>query len=115
MRETEHSNQLKRGLELIETTLAGEARGLSLADSRSGADRGSRVSRLLLLSNDGSERFYRQAERLIVGQETRVLPIRLDADSTRLADASAKASGVVRALLVTHKDPVTRVLLALYP
>jgi hypothetical protein len=115
LREAEHSGHLMRGLELIETTLAGEARGLALADARSGADRGSRVSRLLLVSNDGSERFYRQVERLVVSQGTRLLPIRLDADSTRFADALASVSGVVRALLIAHKDPVTRVLLTLYP
>jgi hypothetical protein len=69
----------------------------------------------LLLSNDGSERFYRQVERLVASQGMRLLPIRLDADSTRFADVLNETSGVVRALLIGHKERVTRVLLALYP
>jgi hypothetical protein len=102
-------------LELVEKTLAREARGLSLVDARSGTERGSRVSRLMLLSEDGTERFYRQAERLICMQGSRLLALRLGASSSQLAGVVPQASGVVRALLIEHKDSVARVLLALYP
>src|SRR5687767_8229657 len=44
-----------RGLERIEKALARQARGLAIADARSATERGSRVSRLVLLSNDGTE------------------------------------------------------------
>lgn len=115
LRNTARDGQLVRGLESIETTLSGEARGLSLSDARSGAERGSRVSRLLLLSNDGSERFYRQVERLVLSQQKRVLPIRLEADSGRFAEVLNETSGVVRALLIAHKARVAEILLASYP
>lgn len=106
---------LVRGLELVERTLEREARGLSMVDAKSTTERGSRVSRLVLLSGDGTERFYRQVERLVGAQGPRVLAIRLDADSTVFAATVPDASGVVRALLIEHKDFVARALLALYP
>lgn len=106
---------LVRGLELIEKTLEREARGLKLADARSETSRGSRVSRLVLLANDGTERFYRQAERLLAQQGPRVLAIRVDADSTRFASVVSEASGVVRALMLEHKELVASLLMAMYP
>jgi len=106
---------LVRGLEAVERTLEREARGLSMVDAKSSTERGSRVSRLLLLSGDGTERFYRQVERLVGTQGLRLLAIRLDADSTVFAATVPDASGVVRALLIEHKDFVARALLALYP
>jgi hypothetical protein len=106
---------LVRGLELVERTLEREARGLSMVDAKSATERGSRVSRLVLLSGDGTERFYRQAERLVSAQGPRLLVIRLDAASTEFATTVPDASGVVRALLLEHKDFVARALLSLYP
>jgi hypothetical protein len=105
---------LVRGLGLVEKTLEREARGLSIADARSATERGSRVSRLVLVSNDGTERFYRQLERLLFTQGPRVLAIQLGADSSQLAGVVPDASGVVRALMLEHKESVARVLLALY-
>jgi hypothetical protein len=115
LREAVRDGQLLRGLELIEKTLEGEARGLSLVDARTETERGARVSRLVLLSQDGSERFYRQAERIVSAQGERVLVVRIEVDSDQLAAVVPDASGVVRALLVQHKDSVARVLMALYP
>jgi hypothetical protein len=68
----------------------------------------------VLLSNDGTERFYRQAERLLGTEGQRLLAIRVDADATQLAGVVPEASGVVRALMLEHKDSVVSVLLALY-
>ena len=57
--------QLVRSLEGAERRLAAEDRGLSLVDQQSGVLRGARVSRLLVLADDGTERFYRQVEKLL--------------------------------------------------
>lgn len=105
---------LVRGLELAEKTLEREARGLSLADARSATERGARVSRLLLVGSDGTERFYRQVERLAQKHGSRLLAIRVDAASDRLASIVPDAAGVVRAVMLEHKDDVVRVLWALY-
>jgi hypothetical protein len=111
----EREGRLARGLEAVEKVLEREARGLELADARSATERGSRVSRLLLVSDDGTERFYRQVERLLCKQGPRLLAIRMDADATRLAGVLREASGVVRAVMLEHKDSVVQVLRALYP
>ena len=105
---------LVRGLELAEKTLEREARGLSLVDARSATERGVRVSRLVIVGNDGTERFYRQVERLALKHGPRLLAIWVDADSEQLGAAVPHAAGVVRALMLEHKDDVVRVLLALY-
>ncbi len=103
------------GLERAEKALNREVRGLAMADARSATERGSRVSRLLLVSNDGTERFYRQVERLVCTQGPRLLAILIDADSSQLAAVVPQALGVVRAVLIEHKDCVARVLSASYP
>jgi len=105
--------QLIQGLDRAERALAREAHGLSLADARSATERGSRVSRLLLTSNDGTERFYRQIERLLRTQGARLLALRLEVDSTRLSGVLGDPAGIARALLVEHKTSVARVLSAL--
>ncbi|HWO13382.1 MAG TPA: hypothetical protein VNN80_27970 [Polyangiaceae bacterium] len=110
----QREGRLVRGLEQAEKTLAREARGLSLVDARSAAPRGARVSRLLLVSNDGSPRFYREVERLVAASSPRLLPIRVDADSNQFVSSVPEPSGVVRALLIEHKELVAAVLLALY-
>jgi hypothetical protein len=115
LEKAQREGHLVRGLELVEKTLEREAHGLSLVDARSATERGSRVSRLVLVSNDGTERFYRQVERLVSTQGPRVLAVLVDADATELAAVVPAASGVVRALMLEHKDDVVRVLLALYP
>jgi hypothetical protein len=109
----QRDRHLQQGIEQAERILDREAHGLSVADARSSSERGSRVSRLLLVSNDGTERFYRQVERLLRVQGSRLLALRLDAESRQLGAVIGDPDGLVRALLVEHKTSVTRVLLAL--
>lgn len=104
---------LIQGIEQAERALEREARGLSMADARSATERGSRVSRLLLTSNDGTERFYRQVERLLRTQGARLLALRLDVDSALLSSVVGNPGGIARALLVEHKSGVASVLSAL--
>jgi hypothetical protein len=103
---------LLQGVEGAERALEREARGLSMADARSSSERGSRVSRLLVTSNDGTERFYRQVERLLRTQGARLLALRLDVNAQRLGSILGSADGLARALLVEHKASVAEVLLA---
>jgi hypothetical protein len=109
----QRDGHLQQGIEQAERTLDREAHGLSIADARSSTERGSRVSRLLLVSNDGTERFYRQVERLLRAQGPRLLALRLEAESRQLSTVIGVPDGLVRALLVEHKTSVARVLLSL--
>ena len=76
------ASQLVRSLENVERTLAAEERGLRLVDRRSKKPRGVRISRLLLLADNGAERFYRQVESLLRRHGHRVLAVRAAAASS---------------------------------
>lgn len=101
-----------QGVDRAERALAQEARGIALVDARSDTPRGSRVSRLLLTSNDGAERFYRQIERLLRTQGARLLVVRLNASSEQLSRVTGDPHGMARALLIEHKLSVASVLLS---
>jgi len=102
-----------RGLESAERVLAGEARGLAHVDDTTGVARGERVSRLLVLTDDGAERFYRTVESVLRRHGPRVLALRLAVDEHALGHMLFGSGQKVRLLLVAHKDTVSAVLLAL--
>lgn len=107
------ADQLVRGLEGAMRTLDAEARGQRIADEKSGAPRGVRISRLLLLADDGAERFYRDVEGLLRHHGERVLAIRVALDAVALGTLLFGADEPTRAALVEHKEAVAAVLFAL--
>ena len=113
LRSAYSAGRIVRGLEGAERVLAGEARGLSRVDRKTGVERGGRVSRLLVLADDGSERFYRDVESLLRLHTPRVLAMRLSADEHDLGELLFGPNRVARLLLVEHKDAVSATLLAL--
>ena len=102
-----------RSLEKAEHTLAAEERGLQMADRQIGAPRGVRVSRLLLLANDGTERFYRQIDALLRRHGPRVLAVCLEIDEHGLGELLFGPGRVARLLMLEHKQAVGSVLLAM--
>lgn len=107
------AEQLVRGLEGAARTLDAEARGQRIADEKSGTPRGARMSRLLLLADDGAERFYRDAEALLRRHGDRVLALRVSLDGAAFGALLFGADAPTRAALVEHKDAVADVLFAL--
>ncbi|MBW2414801.1 MAG: hypothetical protein JRG76_09870, partial [Deltaproteobacteria bacterium] len=107
------AGQIVRGLEGAERALAAEQRGLRHVDEKTGVARGRRVSRLLVLADDGAERFYRNVESLLRRHAPRVLAVRLAADELALGQLLFGPDERARLLLVEHKDAVSAVLLAL--
>jgi len=107
------ANRVVRGMEGAEQTLAAEERGLRIADRQSGAPRGVRVSRLLILANDGAERFYRQVESLLRRHGPRVLAVRIAIDAETLGALLFGPGRRARLLMLEHKDAVAAVLLAM--
>lgn len=104
---------LARGLEGAERILAAEERGLRQLAQRTGVKPGTRISRLLLLADDGAERFYRHVERLILRHAPRVMAVRLEVDAAALGELLFGPGHPVRLLMVEHKDAVCEVLLAM--
>jgi hypothetical protein len=107
----QEAHQLARGLEQAEALLASEQKGLDALRERQGTALADRTSRLLVVASDGSERFYRQVERLLLRHADRLLGLRLEAPFEQLALFGREA--LVRAVLVTDRDGVTDVLRAL--
>ncbi len=110
------SGRLVRGYELVDKTLNSEAKGMALADSITGESRGARISRLILISSDGSERFYRQIERLLQHHGDRLLVILLtDTGADQLGQMLFGPRSMARLVMITHREAVVKVLTALLP
>lgn len=107
------AGKVVQGLEDARRCLEDEQRGLRLADSQSGVQRGIRVSRLLVLSADGAERFYRSVESLLRMHGPRLLALRLDVDAATLGELVFGHGRSARLVMLEHKDAVSEVLLAL--
>jgi hypothetical protein len=107
------AGRIVRGLEGAERVLATEQQGLERVDRITGVDRGGRVSRLVVLAGDGSERFYREVESLLRRHEPRGVAVRVPEGEHGLGELLFGPNRVARLLLVEHKDAVSAVLLAL--
>lgn len=92
----------------VEKTLNNELHGLQNVNNQS-----DRVSRLLIVTNDGSPRFYRQLEFLHKKQGGRVLICRLDVDSSLMGDILELEDKLVKAVLLNRKESVIKVLKSL--
>jgi hypothetical protein len=107
------AGRIVRGQEAAERALAAEAQGQRSVDRKTGVARGGRVSRLLIVTDDGAERFYRSVESLIHQHAPRVLGLRLAVDQQALGKLLFGPDEVARLVLVDHKSGVSDVLLAL--
>lgn len=107
---------LRVGLEQIQTLLQAEETGLVLMNKKSSpfdlkSNEDACISRVVLLSNDGSERFYRQCESMLNLYSHRLLGIKLNASSAVLGKVFyGRENKSVKALYVNRKDSVLRVL-----
>ncbi|MBN2178596.1 MAG: hypothetical protein JW743_04140 [Deltaproteobacteria bacterium] len=107
--------RIRYGFEPIFEKLAGEKRGIANVRRQTDAPYGDRVSRLLLFSNDGAERFYRQIEQVSQVHAPRLLSCLLDIDGGDLGHLITGKEGVIKIIMAEHKDGVSDVLRALVP
>jgi len=96
------------GYEMIEKMLASERKGLDHVDNQS-----DRVSRLLIVTNDGSPRFYRELKFLQHKEGGRVLICRLEVDSLLMGEMVGLKERAIKAIMVTRKNSVVNVLKSL--
>jgi len=113
LHDAHNAGRIIRGYESTEKRLGKEQQGLAMVDVKTGIPRGLRVSRLLILSNDGSERFYHGVESLLRRQGPRVLAVCLEADALQLGELLYGPGRMARLIMIEHKDHVAAVLLAL--
>jgi len=92
--------------------LEAEQRGLAALDPEMAGRQGQRVSRLLLITNDGAERFYRQVERLALTHAPRLLVCVVECDSQVLGTLLYGEDAVAKLVLTTHKAAAAAILRA---
>jgi hypothetical protein len=105
--------QLERGLEHIDQILDAEKKGLVALQQKQKAAPANRISRLLIIANDGTERFYRACESTLLRHSDRLLCLHVQAPSARIARNILGEDQLVKALLVSDREAVAQVLLAL--
>lgn len=111
--EIRRAGHLVRGLEQIEDALDAEERGLSRASATRPVNAPLRISRLLITSGDGSDRFYRDINKLKSKHNTRLEVVGLDSTDLELGQTAFGGDHAAKALLVDHKDAVVHFLLTL--
>ena len=89
-----------------------ERRGLAALPAAEARRQGGRVSRLLLVTRDGAERFYRHVERLAAAHAPRVLVCVVDCDSAQLGGLLYERAAVAKLVLAEHKAAVAAILRA---
>lgn len=105
-----------QGLELITEKLANEQKGLDAASQKTPeSPQNARASRILFLANDGSTRFYRDCDALLVRYSQRLLACKLDRTGEELGAAVHGSAKLIRSVLVHDKKFAAQALLALLP
>ena len=104
--EARRARRLVRGLEGAEAALAAQEIGLSQAAAAQTQSGKPRVSRLLVMSQDGSPRFYHQVDKLQTRFAQRLQVLRLECDEAALGYAVFGGGQRARAVLLDHKAAV---------
>jgi len=105
--------RIRLGLESITEQLASERYGIKNAHQSSGAAYGDRISRLLLFSNDGADRFYRHIEQLLEQNTPRLLGCKLNVDAGILGQLILGKDKKIKIIMAEHKDVVSGILRAI--
>ncbi|HOJ13816.1 MAG TPA: hypothetical protein PLS81_09825 [Deltaproteobacteria bacterium] len=113
LRRASQKGFLVRGLETASEVLGNEKRGIDRSSSEGGSSAATGISRLIVAATDGSERFYRAVESLLVAHRPRVLAVLAEADAYRFGEEVFRTGRLCRLVLVTRRKAVADVLLAL--
>ena len=104
------NGQIRWGLEAISDKLARERKGIDHLREGRGLPSGERVSRLILISNDGAQRFYRNIEHLLQLHAPRLLGCMLDMDSSALGSLITGKERQIKVIMAEHKRVVSEIL-----
>jgi hypothetical protein len=107
------NGQVRWGLEAISDKLKKEERGIANLREGRGLPTGDRASRLLLVSNDGAERFYRHIERLLQAHAPRLFACMVDMDGNELGSMVTGREKQIKVIMAEHKGAVAEILRAI--
>jgi len=106
------TGRLGRGFETALEKLENERRGLAHLQRQTGEQQAARVSRLILVSSDASERLRSEVARALEHHAPRVLALILAADSAQVGSLLFGADSRAKVLLLDHKEAVAGMLIA---
>lgn len=105
---------LIKGVAQAERALEREKRGLDRGQEKKGiTTTANRISRLLIIAQDGTQRLNRACESMLYRYSERLWGIRLDVSSEVLSKKIFQVEQPVKVLLVTDRDAVSEVLFSL--
>jgi hypothetical protein len=104
------NGQILRGFEAISDKLARERKGIDHLQERRDLPTGERVSRLILVTNDGAQRFYHHIEHLLKLHAPRLLGCMLDTDSVVLGSLISGREKQIKVIMVDRKGVVSEIL-----
>jgi hypothetical protein len=104
------NGQIRWGLEAISDKLEKERRGIDRLREGRCLPSGERVSRLILISNDGAQRFYRHIEHLLQFHALRLLGCMLDMDGSALGSLITGKERQIKVIMAEHKGVVSKIL-----
>jgi hypothetical protein len=110
LRGARRAGLLVGGMEKIQKSLSQQSSGFQTLERRGVGSSPKEIVRLMLVSNDGSPRFYRTAERLIKEHEPWLALAVLNVDARELGRQFFGPEASVKALLLDHKEWVCRFL-----
>jgi hypothetical protein len=105
--------RVRFGFEAVVDRLESERKGILNVRRRADAPYGDRVSRLLLFSSDGAERFYRHLESLLLANAPRLLGCLLDIDGRVLGNLLTGRERPIKLVMAEHKEAVSGILLSM--
>jgi hypothetical protein len=113
LRKARRQGRIRLGSDPIFEKLTSEKIGIANVRSLTDAPYGDRLSRLLLFSNDGSERFYRRIEQALKAHAPRLIGCLVNIDGGALGHLMTGKEGVIKIVMAEHKDVVSAILRAL--
>jgi hypothetical protein len=113
LRRASLNGHVRWGLEVISEKLKEEERGIAHLWESRGLPTGHRVSRLLLVSNNGTERFYRDIERLLRAYVPRLFGCMVDLDGNKLGNLVSSREKQIKVVMADHKSVVAEILRAI--
>jgi hypothetical protein len=103
-----------RSYEQIVLELEKGQRGLESLQKKTGQAASNRVSRIVFVTRDGSDRLYRRCGELLDRYGNRILLCQLDISSDELGSILYEEPKNVKVIMITHKRSISQVLRSLF-
>lgn len=107
------NGKVRLGLEGISDILKKEQKGIANLREGRGLPMVDRVSRLLLISNDGAQRFYRHIEHLLQDHSPRLFGCMLDMDGNAVGKLITSKETQIKVIMAENKGVVAEIFRAI--